>query len=150
MSDYYQRDPRGHPSSSQRDAAFSNIFGAVPPPGRSQTMTSSSVPPQMMSQGRTQTMQSNMSGMPPSMQRQPPPRQPIPNQYGDRQPLSPRTRTMDGDASAGGVYPGQSSNNSAGMVARRRLDPTPVVLLKGRPEREPPLSASTKAALPRA
>lgn len=43
-----------------------------------------------------------------------------------------------------------SSNNSAGMVARRRLDPTPVVLLKERPEREPPLSASTKAALPRA
>ncbi|KAM0280636.1 hypothetical protein ACHAQH_003943 [Verticillium albo-atrum] len=108
MSDYYQRDPRGHSSNNQRDAAFSNIFGAAPPPGRSQTMTSSSMPPQMMSQGRTQTMQSNMSGMPPPMQRQPPPRQPIPNQYGDRQPLSPRTRTMDGDA-AGNAYPGQRS-----------------------------------------
>ncbi|KAG7138264.1 Rho1 guanine nucleotide exchange factor 1 like protein [Verticillium longisporum] len=80
-------------------------------------MTSSSVPPQMMSQGRTQTMQSNMSGMPPSMQRQPPPRQPIPNQYGDRQPLSPRTRTMDGDASAGGVYPGQRSVSGGYQVS---------------------------------
>ena len=35
----------GHASSYQRDAAFSNIFGADPPPGRSQTMNIQSVPP---------------------------------------------------------------------------------------------------------
>ncbi|CCC07781.1 putative ROM1/2 protein [Sordaria macrospora k-hell] len=85
MADYRQ-DPRsrsnhpqyGHPTSShgdgygQRDAAFSNIFGAAPPPGRSHTMTSS-VPPPMMShsEGRTHTMSSTSGG---SMQRPPPQR----------------------------------------------------------------------------
>ncbi|KMU86086.1 hypothetical protein CIHG_03873 [Coccidioides immitis H538.4] len=33
-------NPYGHASSFQRDAAFSEIFGGAPPPGRSQTMTS--------------------------------------------------------------------------------------------------------------
>lgn len=33
------------PGSSQRDAAFSDIFGSAPPPGRSQTMGSSITPP---------------------------------------------------------------------------------------------------------
>jgi hypothetical protein len=33
------------PGSSQRDVAFSNIFGSAPPPGRSQTMTSTMPPP---------------------------------------------------------------------------------------------------------
>lgn len=64
MADYYV-DPRtaspprqrGYPeaNNSQRDAAFSNIFGAAPPPGRSQTMTSSSLPPPMMEQVRSPT-----------------------------------------------------------------------------------------------
>ena len=43
----------GHASNYQRDAAFSNIFGAAPPPGRSQTMTSQS---QMPPPERAQTM----------------------------------------------------------------------------------------------
>ena len=45
----------GHASSYQRDAAFSNIFGAAPPPGRSQTMNSQTplLPPD-----RSETMQS--------------------------------------------------------------------------------------------
>ncbi|KAI1964119.1 RHO1 GDP-GTP exchange protein 2 [Ophidiomyces ophidiicola] len=42
------RNPRpnqyGHASSYQRDAAFSEIFGGAPPPGRSQTMTSQTSP----------------------------------------------------------------------------------------------------------
>ncbi|EPS39711.1 hypothetical protein H072_6530 [Dactylellina haptotyla CBS 200.50] len=39
------------PSSSTRDAAFSSIFGAAPPPGRSQTMNSQSpMPPPSRSQ----------------------------------------------------------------------------------------------------
>ncbi|TQN70379.1 Rho1 guanine nucleotide exchange factor 1 [Colletotrichum shisoi] len=83
----YHGDPRGHSSNYQRDAAFSNIFGAAPPPGRSQTMTSSSMPPHMVpQQGRTQTMSSSTMS---SMQRQPPPRVP-PGQYMDREPSSPR------------------------------------------------------------
>ena len=45
----------GHASSYQRDAAFSNIFGASPPPGRSQTMTSN------ISQLPTERMQSRTS-----------------------------------------------------------------------------------------
>lgn len=49
MTDYglQNRPPRphnyGHAASYQRDAAFSNIFGAAPPPGRSQTLTSQSL-----------------------------------------------------------------------------------------------------------
>ncbi|KAI6823766.1 citron like protein [Hortaea werneckii] len=46
---------RGHPAAAQRDAAFSNIFGAQPPPGRSQTMTSATPP---MSSERAATMSS--------------------------------------------------------------------------------------------
>ena len=47
-----------HASSYQRDTAFSNIFGAAPPPGRSQTMTTQTVQP---SQERTITMTSQIS-----------------------------------------------------------------------------------------
>ncbi|CAD6501619.1 BgTH12-01869 [Blumeria graminis f. sp. triticale] len=43
----------GHASSFERDAAFSNIFGAAPPPGRSQTMSSST--PSPGAHGRSQT-----------------------------------------------------------------------------------------------
>ncbi|EAA36572.3 hypothetical protein GE21DRAFT_2052 [Neurospora crassa] len=90
MADYHQ-DPRsrsnhpqyGPPPGSrggdgygQRDAAFSNIFGAAPPPGRSHTMTSSVPPPMMhLNEGRTHTM-SSTSGA--SMQRPPQQRPPPP------------------------------------------------------------------------
>ncbi|KAI9676125.1 MAG: RHO1 GDP-GTP exchange protein 2 [Caeruleum heppii] len=81
MADYgtqqgrdYRPNNYGHASSYQRDAAFSNIFGAAPPPGRSQTMTSQT--PQM-SQDRTQTMSSATPSM--GMQRPMPPR-PYPGQ----------------------------------------------------------------------
>ncbi|KAI1069568.1 hypothetical protein LB507_008358 [Fusarium sp. FIESC RH6] len=112
----YGYDPRGAPQRppqrgygdnnyGQRDAAFSNIFGSDPPPGRSQTMTSSSsMPPSMMDPGRTQTMSSMSSGM----QRQPPPRAP-PGHYGDH-PNAGRTRTMDSNSMMGnGYYPSQRS-----------------------------------------
>ncbi|KAL7970419.1 CNH domain-containing protein [Trichoderma sp. SZMC 28014] len=97
-----RQPPRGYPDQNgnyQRDAAFSNIFGAAPPPGRSQTMTSASVPP-MLDQGRTHTM-SSASGM----QRQPPPR-PGQGYYNDPQ-QAPRPRPVD--HMANGNYPGQRS-----------------------------------------
>ncbi|KAH9213834.1 CNH domain-containing protein [Leptodontidium sp. 2 PMI_412] len=84
MADYPQGrgGPRpnqyGHASNHEREAAFSNIFGAAPPPGRSQTMTSSTSPPSSappMNQVRTQTMSSQASGSYGGMQRPPPPRQ---------------------------------------------------------------------------
>ncbi|KAH7316519.1 CNH domain-containing protein [Stachybotrys elegans] len=115
MADYHydpraQQRPRAYPDPNnnygQRDAAFSNIFGSAPPGGRSQTMTSSSGPPPMMDQGRTQTMSSTSSGM----HRQPPPR-PQPGYYGEqreyhdnrdyrdprdhRDPMAARQRPMD-------------------------------------------------------
>ncbi|POR39290.1 Rho1 guanine nucleotide exchange factor 1 [Tolypocladium paradoxum] len=101
MADYHydpraapqqQRPPRGHPDASnhQRDAAFSNIFGAAPPPGRSQTMTSSSSHP-MPSMGPG-----------PSPHRQPPPRQQQ-GYYGERDPTAARSRQSDST----GYYPGQ-------------------------------------------
>lgn len=100
MADYQQdrmaqRRPQDYGGAGgqypQRDAAFANIFGASPPPGRSQTMTSSSVPPNMMQSERTQTMSSASS-----MQRQPPPRAPAGPGYD-------RTRTMD-SSMANGFY----------------------------------------------
>ncbi|KAM0474271.1 hypothetical protein ACHAPX_007604 [Trichoderma viride] len=95
-----RQQPRGYPDQNgnyQRDAAFSNIFGAAPPAGRSQTMTSASVPP-MLDQGRTHTMSSGMH-------RQPPPR-PGQGYYNDPQ-QAPRPRPVD--HMANGNYPGQRS-----------------------------------------
>ena len=99
----------------QRDAAFSNIFGAAPPPGRSQTMNSSVSPPSMMSEGRTQTMSSTMSGMSgvSGMQRMPPPRPMPPQGGGYSDPIPPRPRPMDG---GGGYYPGQRSVSGGQQV----------------------------------
>ncbi|KAK2750440.1 RHO1 GDP-GTP exchange protein 2 [Myotisia sp. PD_48] len=52
----YRPNPRGNASAYQRDAAFSEIFGGTPPPGRSQTMTSQTP---HFSQQRAHTMTSN-------------------------------------------------------------------------------------------
>ncbi|KAH7019163.1 CNH domain-containing protein [Ilyonectria destructans] len=120
MADYGY-DPRGAPQRGPprgyngdqnnnyppRDAAFNNIFGSVPP-GRSQTMTSSSMPPNM-NQGRTQTMSSTSSGMP----RQPPPRPP-PGHYPDRGDPT-RTRTIDSNTNMGNGYYPQSRSASGGQ-----------------------------------
>ncbi|KAI5925818.1 CNH domain-containing protein [Camillea tinctor] len=109
MADY-QYDQRRYgapPANPQRDAAFSNIFGAHPPPGRTGTMTSSS-PNMMPQEGRTQTM-SSLSSMPPNMQRQPPPRPQRAGGYDDS--ISGRTRTMD-TSIANGYY--QSQRNPSG------------------------------------
>ncbi|KAL3954802.1 hypothetical protein ACCO45_010365 [Purpureocillium lilacinum] len=122
MSDYpydpraAPQRPRGYPEANnhQRDAAFSNIFGAAPPPGRSQTMTSSSAYPGMMDPGRTQTM-SSMGG--PGQHRPPPPRAPpqgLPqgyHGYSDRDPMAGRSRPADPN----GYYPSQRSA-SGGQV----------------------------------
>ncbi|KAF2139175.1 uncharacterized protein K452DRAFT_300720 [Aplosporella prunicola CBS 121167] len=67
--------PYGHASDQQRDTAFSSIFGAAPPPGRSQTMT-------------TQTFQrmpdraATMSGQVSDMMQRAPPMRPGMNGYG--------------------------------------------------------------------
>ncbi|KAI0837967.1 CNH-domain-containing protein [Hypoxylon sp. FL0890] len=113
MADYqYDQRRYGPSSNNQRDAAFSNIFGAAPPPGRTGTMTSSS--PAGFSQqnqpqeGRTQTM-SSISSLPPDMQRRPPPRPQ--RQGGYEEAIAPRTRTMD-TSIANGYY--QSQRNPSG------------------------------------
>ncbi|KZZ89666.1 Citron-like protein [Moelleriella libera RCEF 2490] len=95
--------PRGYPDSNnyQRDAAFSNIFGAAPPPGRSQTMTTSSTAPSMGEQGRTPTMASTASGM----QRLPPPR-PQQSYRVERDAMAPRPRNHDPGMGGGGYYAG--------------------------------------------
>jgi RHO1 GDP-GTP exchange protein 1/2 len=85
MADYgaqqgrvYRPNNYGHASNFQRDAAFSDIFGSAPPPGRSQTMTPQ--PPQP-NQGRAQTMSSQPSEQQP-VQRGPPPVRHMQNGYG--------------------------------------------------------------------
>ncbi|KAK8067937.1 hypothetical protein PG996_007049 [Apiospora saccharicola] len=120
MADYQYDQRRYGPggNNGQRDAAFSNIFGAAPPPGRSQTMTSSSgdnVPqPRMMPQdGRTHTMGSGMP--PPDMQQRRVPPRPQQGYYGDPAP-SGRTRTMD-TSMANGYY--QNQRNPSGGIPHR-------------------------------
>ncbi|KAF7513620.1 hypothetical protein GJ744_008914 [Endocarpon pusillum] len=69
----------GHASNFQRDAAFQQIFGGAPPPGRSQTMTSE---PQSMSQERAHSITSQSAqGMLP---RGPPPVRHMQNGYDRR------------------------------------------------------------------
>ncbi|KAK4161482.1 CNH domain-containing protein [Cladorrhinum sp. PSN259] len=119
----YQRDrvpptrqqQYGSPNNTyQRDAAFSNIFGAAPPPGRSQTMTSSVPPPDLMQQGRTQTMTS-MSGV--DMQRPPPQRAPVGSAggggYGDGMGVPPPRRPTDSPQGYG-YNQGQQRSVSSG------------------------------------
>ncbi|EKV12588.1 hypothetical protein PDIP_51750 [Penicillium digitatum Pd1] len=60
--------PHGPASSTQRDAAYSDIFGGAPPAGRSHTMNSQT--PQF-SQARAHTMSSHVTQ--PQFQRPPPP-----------------------------------------------------------------------------
>ncbi|KAI0013806.1 CNH-domain-containing protein [Xylariaceae sp. FL0662B] len=110
MADYqYDQRRYGPSSNNQRDAAFSNIFGSAPPPGRAGTMTSSSPGgPVLPQDGRTQTM-SSMSNIPPDMQRKPPPRPQRPGGY--EEVIAPRTRTM-GSSMANGYY--QSQRNPSG------------------------------------
>ncbi|KAI6084998.1 CNH-domain-containing protein [Hypoxylon rubiginosum] len=107
MADYqYDQRRYGSSSGNQRDAAFSNIFGSHPPPGRTGTSTSS---PSMQPQdGRTQTM-SSMSSIQPDMQRRPPPRPQRSGGY--EEAVAPRTRTMD-TSMANGYY--QSQRNPSG------------------------------------
>ncbi|KAE8350167.1 putative Rho guanyl nucleotide exchange factor [Aspergillus coremiiformis] len=104
--------PYGHSSSFQRDAAFSEIFGGTPPPGRSQTMTSQT--PQF-SQDRAHTMSSHVPH--PQMQRAPP--QPTrqtqnghsagtPNGYYQAYPGS-ATMTSHPPQNAPRPYPGRSA-----------------------------------------
>ncbi|KAL7269219.1 RHO1 GDP-GTP exchange protein 2 [Rhizina undulata] len=84
-----------HSPSSQRDAAFSNIFGTAPS-GRSQTMTSQTSLPPLTGRSQTMTSQSAYPGMPPQHQQQSPPRQngyppPAPmNAYSQSQQQQPR------------------------------------------------------------
>ncbi|KAK8073817.1 hypothetical protein PG994_004716 [Apiospora phragmitis] len=151
MADYQYDQRRYGPggNNGQRDAAFSNIFGAAPPPGRSQTMTSSSpdVPqPRMMPQdGRTHTMGSGMP--PPNMnQRQPPPR-PQRGYYEDPA-ASGRTRTMDTSMANGyyqsqrnpsGGYPRRIRNSNSNTGGQPRFDPrAPPAPMPGYPPRGPP------------
>ncbi|KAJ5536663.1 hypothetical protein N7513_009849 [Penicillium frequentans] len=73
--------PYGTASSTQRDAAYSDIFGGAPPPGRSQTMTSQT--PQLP-QGRAHTMSSQVP-QPQFHRPPPPPTRQMPNGYGPPQ-----------------------------------------------------------------
>ncbi|KAI2632895.1 CNH domain-containing protein [Xylaria nigripes] len=124
----YQYDQRryGPPSGNQRDAAFSNIFGAHPPPGR--TGTAALPPPNNMhlQSERTHTM-SSMTSRPLDMQQQQQQRggpsrpQPQPQRLGgyDEVPSS-RTRTMDSSI-ANGYYQNQR-NPSGGYPPPIRAD----------------------------
>ncbi|KJX93949.1 Rho guanyl nucleotide exchange factor (Rom2) like protein [Zymoseptoria brevis] len=118
----YARGPpnMGSASSAQRDAAFSNIFGGAPPPGRSHTMTTGAAPPP---QDRANTM----SGAPQQyMQRLPPVRPGVgPNGYG----IAPGSEATNG-------YP-QPSAYTNGQPAPQRRPPPQNLPQPIRPDRVP-------------
>ncbi|OAA53515.1 Rho guanyl nucleotide exchange factor [Niveomyces insectorum RCEF 264] len=97
----YDNGP-GASSNYQRDAAFSNIFGAAPPPGRSQTMTSMVAPPDMNPQQQQhrqhhhQQQHPHPHPHPHPQQRPPPPPQQQQQQYHQQQASydSERTASM--------------------------------------------------------
>lgn len=105
----YRPSPYGQAPSYQRDAAFSEIFGGAPPPGRAQTMTSqgpqfsqdrahtmsSRVPEPPMQQQHPQYQQRQQQQMPPQMQQQmQPPMHPSMQQRGGPPPPVPTARQM--------------------------------------------------------
>ena len=118
----------GHTApSNQREAAFSNIFGAAPPPGRSHTMNSSIAPPGSMPTNRTQTMNSSVSAMSGGGPR-PPPLRPQGGQY---QPSAGNGNSMSNGYPQS---PRQQQYNS-GQVSSQ---PQPNYLPQGaRPDRRP-------------
>lgn len=124
--------PYGPASSMQRDAAYSDIFGAAPPPGRAQTMNSQT--PQF-AQGRAHTMssqvpQSQFQRMPPAPTRQ------IPNGY-PAPPPAPTNGYTTG-APAGGY---QAYNpGAATMTSQSQQPPRPY---------PPPQGGGRFAAYPR-
>ncbi|GIK00258.1 RHO1 GDP-GTP exchange protein 2 [Aspergillus viridinutans] len=109
--------PHGHASSFQRDAAFSEIFGGAPPPGRSQTMNSQT--PQF-SQDRAHTMSSHVPH--PQMQRPPPqPARQGPNGYTPAAPNG-HYQAYPGPAA---MAPQQSSHNPPRPYPGRYVYPQP-------------------------
>ncbi|KAH8162558.1 hypothetical protein CIB48_g5690 [Xylaria polymorpha] len=119
MADYqYDQRRYGPPSGNQRDTAFSNIFGAHPPPGRNGTGSASPSNNMMPQSERTHTMSSMSSqGPPPDLQPRGPPR---PQRGGGYEELAHRTRTMDASM-ANGYY--QSQRNPSGGYPPRMGDP---------------------------
>lgn len=144
MADYHRPSDRGPPHrprdygppqvNYQRDAAFSNIFGAAPP-GRSHTMTSNVPPPQMMPpDGRTHTMSSTYSAMSaaPSEADRPSSRHHYPQQYHDRPPPPMHPQGQPQAYPGGGHYPGSRAVSGGHQV------PSPQAMQYMQQRRAPP------------
>ncbi|KAI0509168.1 CNH domain-containing protein [Xylaria bambusicola] len=120
MADYQYDQRRYGPSSgNQRDAAFSNIFGAQPPPGRTGT-ASAPLPNNTMQGERTQTMSSMSNGPPPDLHHRAPPRPQRAGGY--EEVVSHRTRTMDASM-ANGYYQRQRNPSGGYPPPPMRGDP---------------------------
>ncbi|KAI0101329.1 CNH domain-containing protein [Nemania sp. FL0031] len=121
MADHQYDQRRYGPSGgTQRDAAFSNIFGAHPPPGRNGVGGSGSPSNNMMPQSeRTHTMSSMSSVSQYDLQQRPPPR---PQRPGGYEEVSHRTRTMDASM-ANGYYQSQRNPSGGYPPPPMRADP---------------------------
>ncbi|EXJ63149.1 hypothetical protein A1O7_03594 [Cladophialophora yegresii CBS 114405] len=120
--------------ADQRDAAFHNIFGGAPPPGRSHTMTTQSVNPMYdRSQSMTLQQQHTMSmrqGPPPSMRQ-------IPQSYDRSNGTAPVQPYMNGTNGASRPPP----HNPAPTFPDRRPYPPPQ-RIDTRPGIPPPMQMS--------
>lgn len=139
MADYQQGrsnvsrpNEYGHASNNQRDAAFSNIFGAAPPPGRSQTMNSTVAPPGPAPQFRTQTMSAQTYGAPEGILRQPPPRPQA------RYPPSPPGFMPNGAGAANGPIPTRPEAPNGYYQGQRQISGSNQVASQPQPQNLPP------------
>ncbi|KAL1957717.1 hypothetical protein VTO42DRAFT_5560 [Malbranchea cinnamomea] len=127
----YRPNPYGHTSSlPQRDAAFSEIFGGSPPPGRSQTMTSQTP---HFSTERAHTMTSHVPE--PFMHPRPPP------------PPARQPRPGYGSSSASGYGNSQwQPNGPMPLHHQHQAPPGPPRPYPGRPQYSVPPRLDSRAA----
>ncbi|KAI1000543.1 Rho1 guanine nucleotide exchange factor 1 [Podosphaera aphanis] len=119
----------GHASNFEREAAFSNIFGAAPPPGRSHTMNSS-VPPPSISQGRIQAQNLASSSMNNGIHRPQPERQ--------QQDVSYYSQRGGGQSAVGLQFNGNQQDMRGISSSQVQSQPQPQFLpVHNFPERRP-------------
>src|ERR1700712_3144419 len=105
MADYGPPESRYYPArgpppqhggpADQRDAAFHNIFGGAPPPGRSHTMTTQSASP-MYDRSQSMTLQQQQQHTMSMRQGGPPPMRQMPQTYDRSNGIAPHQPYMNG------------------------------------------------------
>ncbi|KAI1626743.1 rho guanine nucleotide exchange factor 4 [Exophiala viscosa] len=114
----------GGSGDHQRDAAFHNIFGGAPPPGRSHTMTTQ---PTNMYDGRLNSLNSGMQSQHTMSMRQgpPPPMRQMPQTYDRANGIAPGQPYINGTNSARPMPQNPGFPDRRAYPPPQRMDPRP-------------------------